>query len=88
MLNNPLITKNMNPEQKAEFAELRGLMDSLKADMAAGKVTTSAEQQKRMQKIQQLTMRMMMSMAAAAPGAAAPGAAPAQGAPPAPGGSK
>lgn len=59
MLSNPAITRNMGPEQKAEFAELTGMIQQLKADAAANTITSPAEQQAKMMKIQGLVMRMM-----------------------------
>jgi hypothetical protein len=59
MLNNPMITKNMTPQQKADFAELQKMMSDLKAGIAANTLTSAQEQQAKMMKIQQIVMRMM-----------------------------
>lgn len=70
MLNNPAITQNMTQLQKSEFAELKQHLAQMKADIASGKITTPAEQQAKMLRIQGLVMRMMsagMSMPKAAP---------------------
>lgn len=59
MLNNPAITQNMTQLQKSEFNELKQHLAQLKADIASGKITTPAEQQAKMLRIQGLVMRMM-----------------------------
>lgn len=59
MLNNPLITKNMTPSQKADYAELTKLIADLKTGMAANTITSPQQQQEKMMKIQSLVMRMM-----------------------------
>lgn len=59
MLNNPAITQNMSLQQKSDYAELKGLIATLRSDMATGKRTSDQEQQARMLKIQQMTMRLM-----------------------------
>ncbi|MDP3544159.1 MAG: hypothetical protein Q8T11_16955 [Elusimicrobiota bacterium] len=59
MLSNPAITQNMGPQQKADYAELIGMIQQLKADAAANTITSPAEQQAKMMKIQGLVMRMM-----------------------------
>ena len=61
LLNNPMITQNMGPAQKADFAELTGMIRDLKAGMAARTITSPQEQQAKMAKIQQLVMRVMSS---------------------------
>jgi len=71
MLNNPQITQNMTLQQKSEFAELKQTLATMKTEMAAGKITSSAEQQAKMMRIQGLVMRMM-SAGMAMPKAAAP----------------
>lgn len=80
MLNNPVITQNMSLQQKAEYAELKRFIQDTKADMIAGKITSSAEQQAKMNRIQGLVMRMM-SAGISMPSGAAPAPAPAPGAP-------
>jgi hypothetical protein len=59
LLNNPAITRSMGPQQKADYAELTGMIQQLKADAAANTITSPAEQQAKMMKIQGLVMRMM-----------------------------
>lgn len=59
MLNNPAITQGMTPPQKADYAELQKMIAELKAGMAAKTITTPAQQQAQMMKIQGLVMRMM-----------------------------
>lgn len=59
MLNNPALTRNMKPRQKADFAELKKMIADLKSGIASGATITPEEQQKNMLKIQQLTLRMM-----------------------------
>jgi hypothetical protein len=59
MLNNPMITKNMTPQQKADFAELQKMMSELKTGIATNSTTSAQEQQAKMMKIQQVVMRMM-----------------------------
>lgn len=77
ILNNPMITKNMSPQQKADFHELKRMMQDMKTDMSQNKITSSEAQQAKMVKIQQLVMRMMSAGMAAPPpaGAPAPGTA-------------
>jgi hypothetical protein len=75
LLNNPMITQNMSPAQKADYAELTKMIQDLKAGMASDSITSQQEQQAKMMKIQQLVMRLMsagMTMPKAAP--PAPGA--------------
>jgi hypothetical protein len=59
MLNNPMITKNMTPQQKADFNELQTMIADLKSGIASNTITTAQDQQAKMMKIQQLLMRMM-----------------------------
>ncbi len=59
MLNNPVITQNMTLQQKSEFAELKQTLATMKAEMAAGTITSPHEQQAKMMRIQRLVMRMM-----------------------------
>lgn len=59
MLNNPAITQGMTPPQKKDYAELQKMIAELKAGMAAKTITTPAQQQAQMMKIQGLVMRMM-----------------------------
>ena len=59
LLNNPMISKNMTPQQQADFAELRKLMTEIKAGIAANTLTSAHEQQAKMMKLQQIVMRMM-----------------------------
>lgn len=59
MLNNPTITKNMTPRQKADYAELKTMMQDLKTGMASNTRTSSQDQQAKMLKIQQIVMRLM-----------------------------
>lgn len=74
MLNNPMITQNMTLQQKADYAELKRTIETLKADMVQNKITSPKEQQERMTRIQGLVMRMMSA------GLSAPQAAPPAGA--------
>lgn len=59
MLNNPAITQNMGPQQKADYVELTKMIQQLKEDAAANTITSPQEQQAKMMKIQGLVMRMM-----------------------------
>lgn len=59
LLSNPAITRGMGPAQKADYAELTRMIQQLKADAAANTITSPAEQQAKMMKIQGLVMRMM-----------------------------
>lgn len=59
MLSNPAITQHMNPQQKADFVELRKIISELKASIASGVVITPIEQRRRMTRVQQLALRMM-----------------------------
>jgi len=72
MLNNPMITKNMTLQQKADFDELKRMMADMKSEMSQNKVTSQDAQQAKMVKIQQLVMRMMSAGMAAQPPAPAP----------------
>ncbi len=86
MLDNPMLTKNMPPEQQKDMAELRGMIVGLKADIASGRITSDAEQAQRMAKVQSLVMRMMTAAAAMPKPGQMPGAP--GGAPPSPEGKK
>lgn len=59
LLNNPAITKNMSLQQKADYTELRRMIADMKTEIIENKITSPQEQQAKMQKIQQLMMRMM-----------------------------
>lgn len=73
MLSNPAITRNMNPQQKADFDELNKMLQELKTGIAANTITTPQEQQAKMLKIQQLVMRVMSTgLAMPKPGLAQP----------------
>ncbi|MBI3288967.1 MAG: hypothetical protein HYZ74_05565 [Elusimicrobia bacterium] len=72
MLENPLITRGMKPQQKADFAELQKLIAEMRTQMAAGAPMTQQEHQRRMAKIQGLAVRLMSSSMTLGP---APGAA-------------
>lgn len=73
MLSNPAITRNMTPQQKADFDELNEMLRDLKSGIASNTITTPQEQQAKMQKIQQLVMRMLSSgLAMPKPGPAPP----------------
>ncbi len=78
LLNNPAITKGMSLQQKADYVELKRMMADMKTGMIENRITSPQEQQARMMKIQQLTMRMMSAgLPMPAPQAApAPGAKP------------
>lgn len=79
MLNNPAITKNMTLQQKADYVELKRMISDLKTGMIENKITSPQEQQARMMKIQQLTMRMVSAGMAMPPAAPAPGPGPGPG---------
>lgn len=72
MLNNPMITQNMTLQQKSDYAELKRSIETLKAEMIQGKITSPKEQQEKMTRIQGLVMRMMGGLTA--PQAAPPAA--------------
>ncbi len=76
MLNNPAITQNMTPQQKADYDELKTLILELRNGMAANKVISPQEQQAKMIKVQQLVMRMMSAGVSGPkrPATSAPGA--------------
>ncbi|MEQ1920614.1 MAG: Yip1 family protein, partial [Elusimicrobiota bacterium] len=61
MLNNPIFTKNMSPQQKSDFIALKALIQDLKTDMADNKISSPQEQQAKMIKVQQLMMRVLSS---------------------------
>jgi hypothetical protein len=73
LLNNPAMTKNMTPDQKANLVELQTLMADLKAQMASGHSVSDAAFAQKMQRFQALTLKMMSAAASAPP---APAAAP------------
>jgi len=70
MLNNPAITKNMNPQQKADMKELQDMMADLKDQIKTGRRVSDPAFAQKMAKIQQLSMRMMAAGMMAPPGAA------------------
>lgn len=72
LLNNPAMTKNMTPEQKANLSELQALMADLKTQMASGHSLSDAAFAQKMQRFQALTLKMMAAAAAAPPPTAAP----------------
>ncbi|MBI5245557.1 MAG: hypothetical protein HY923_00120 [Elusimicrobia bacterium] len=59
MLNSPAITKNMSPQQKADFAELNKLISELKNGIATNATSTPEQRQKDMTRVQNLMMRML-----------------------------
>jgi hypothetical protein len=87
MLSNPAMTARMNAQQKAQFKEITGLIDNMRAQLKSGRPMSPAEQSAQMMRIQQLTMSLMASgvqlppLAAAPSGAAAPAPAPSAAAP-------
>lgn len=76
MLDNPLITKNMSLQQKADYVELKRMIQDMRTEMSSGKITSPDAQQAKMMKIQSLVMRMMSAGMAGppAPAPAPPGA--------------
>jgi hypothetical protein len=76
MLNNPAMTKNMTPQQKAGLKELQDIMADMKSQMASGHAVTDPAFAAKMQRIQALSMQMMAAGLQAPPAAAAPAAAP------------
>lgn len=74
MLNNPMITQNMTPQQKSDYAELKRMMRDFKTSLAANTLPSHQEQQARLMQIQGLVMRMV-SAGMAGPKANPPGAA-------------
>ncbi len=72
MLDNPAITKNLDAQGKADMAEIRNLLATIKTQSAANAINAKDHAQM-MQRIQEITMRLMMSsMKGAAPAAPAP----------------
>lgn len=67
MVNNPAMTAKMTPAQKADFAEVNKMIGELKNSIATNEQMTEKERERRMQKVQELTMRMMTSSLAAMP---------------------
>ncbi len=59
MLDNPAITRNMTIQQKADYAELKKMIQDMKNGMAANTLISPQEQQAQMIKIQQLMMRLI-----------------------------
>lgn len=87
LLNNPALSRNMTPAQKADMKELTNMMADMQKQAASGRRMTDAEFRAQQLKYQSLVMRVMSSgLAGALPAgrAAAPPAAPAS--PPAPNG--
>lgn len=78
MLNNPLLTANLTAEGKKNMAEIQSLMKDLRAQGVTGKRLSNEEFSARMQRVQQLSVKIMMDSASHPP-AATP--APADGAP-------
>jgi hypothetical protein len=75
MLNNPALTKNMSPQQKADFAELNKIIAEMKDGMTSNAALTPQESRQQMARIQNLMMRML----SAAPAMPKPPAAPPEG---------
>jgi hypothetical protein len=67
MLNSPAITQNMSIQQKSDYKELKGLISTLKGDIASKKHVSPKDQQDQMLKIQRLLMGLMAPGAAAKP---------------------
>lgn len=61
LLDNPAITQNMGPQQKADYVELKKMIEDMKTGLKADSITSPQEQQAQMMKIQQLVMRLMSS---------------------------
>ncbi len=59
MLDNPAITQNMTPQQKADYTELKQMIQDMKKTMTENTASSPQERQTQMIKIQQLMMRMM-----------------------------
>lgn len=72
MLNNPALTKNMGPQQKADFAEMNKLMAEMKNGIASNSPQPPEQRQKDMLRFQNLMMRML----SAAPAPEMPAARP------------
>ena len=72
MLENPAVTKNLDAQGKADMKELRDLLADLKSKSAAGTID-SRYHTEMMQKIQALSMRVMMAGMRAPAAPAAPG---------------
>jgi hypothetical protein len=75
MLNMVTASKTASPQQKADIAELQGLMGELKSQMSAGKPMEKAVFAQKMERYQGLMLRVMAHASTARP--------PATGAPPA-----
>lgn len=61
MLNNPEITKNMTPAQKADMKVLQGLMADFAVQVKSGKGANDPAFAGKMKQIQQLSMQMIMA---------------------------
>jgi hypothetical protein len=59
MLNNPAMTKNMTPQQKADMKALQDIMADLKAQINSGHSLSDPAFAQKFAKVQQLSMRMM-----------------------------
>ncbi len=70
MLSNPAIVKNLDAQGKADMKELHDIMTKLKSQ-SASKTINSRDHAEMMQKVQAITMRLMMS-SMRAPASAAP----------------
>jgi hypothetical protein len=63
LLNNPQLTKNMTPEQKAQFKELNALISKLRVQIAANKPLSPAQLNDEMMDIQKLVFKVMVGQA-------------------------
>jgi hypothetical protein len=59
LLNNPAVTRGMAPQQKADYEELKKMLQDMKTGLATDTITTPEQQQAKMMKVQQLVMRLM-----------------------------
>lgn len=60
LLDNPAISRNLDAQGKADMAEIRGILAKLNGQSAAGTINAQ-DHAKTMQRIQEITMRLMMS---------------------------
>ncbi|UPT72671.1 MAG: hypothetical protein M0D55_12015 [Elusimicrobiota bacterium] len=72
MLQSAASSKNLTPQQKADFAQLTKSMNVMRESLASGKPMTAQQHADQMMKIQEMSMRLMTAGLTAPPAAAAP----------------
>jgi hypothetical protein len=72
ILNNPALTKNMTPQQKASLKELQDVMADMKNQISAGRNISDPAFAEKMQRIQQLSMALLSAGLQVPPAGAAP----------------